>query len=164
MGVTVTDFANVRERAAELRLTLSSDLAILPRHFSSATSAADLVHEADAATLRKLLNNAGLDVQQLEPPGGRLPSVVQKSADWISPTIFVGSLLLTQNPYAIQVALNVLASYLTDFLRGRPSGGTARISIVVERTNRKTYKQVSYEGPPSGIKDLASVLTGLRDE
>jgi hypothetical protein len=161
---TATDFVDVRERASGLGLTLTSELAILPRHFETAISAAELAHEAEASTVRKLLNAAGLEAQQLEPGGRPLPIVVQKSADWISPTIFVGSMLLSQNPLAIQLALNVLGSYIADLFKGTRCGGDVELTFVVEQTRTRRCRRVVLKCPVSGVKDLEPVLRRLLDE
>ncbi|MBI3693644.1 MAG: hypothetical protein HY238_02225 [Acidobacteria bacterium] len=160
----MTEYIDVRERASTLGLLLGSELVILPRHFDSAISNADLCHEAEATTVRKLLLEAGLNVQQLQPAETRLPSAVQKSSDWIAPTVFVGSMLLTQNPYAIQVALGVLNSYLADLFKGRLSEGGVKLTLVIEQSRTKTCRRMIYEGPWSGIKDLAPLLKQLHDE
>jgi hypothetical protein len=158
MAVTVTDYADVEARAAELGLCQPDPFAILPRGFEAGAPEA-LVHESEAATIRKVLKENGLDVQLLAPPTERLPSVVQRSADWIAPTILVGSMLWTQNPMAVSVALGVLDSYISDFFKGKRASGTVKLSFVVERSRQRTYAHVTYEGPTSGLgaRELAQL-------
>ncbi len=163
-GVSVTDCVDVRKQVEKHALHLTSELALLPRGFEATTAGAELAHEADAATVRKLLKAAGLDVQQLQPQGRRLPSVVQHSADWIAPTLFVGSMLLSQNPYAVQIALGVINSYVSDVLKGRTFPGSVKLAIIIEETKSKKCRRVDYEGPPSGLKDLAEVLNELQNK
>jgi hypothetical protein len=163
MGVTITTYIDVRQRAVELNLSPVSDFAILPRGFGTSPPGGILADEADAATLGKLLNEARLGVQQLRKSDRALPSVVQKSADWIAPTLFVGSMFLSQNPLAIQLALGVIDSYISDFLKGRLSHGTVKLTIVVEKTRSREFFQVDYDGPPSGVKDLADVVRRVHD-
>ncbi len=164
METTVTDFVHVRDRASGLGLTLTSELAILPRNFESAVSAAELAHEAETSTVRKLLNAAGLETQQLQPAGKLLPIMVRKDVDWISPTIFVGSMLLTQNSLAIQLALNVLGSFIAERFKGTPGGGDVELIFVVEQTRTRRCRRVVVKGPVSAIKDLEPVLRRLQDE
>ena len=164
MPVSVSDYPNVRERTTLLGMTLSSELAILPRGFAEASGPGDLAHEPDASTIRKLLSAGGLEVQQLEPMAGRLPAVVQHAADWLSPTIFVGSMLLSQNPYAIQVALNIISTYLVDALRGARGSGMVKVSLVVEQSDRRSCRSLSFEGPASGLKDLERVIRSLQEQ
>ena len=164
MGITVADYIDVRQRAKELGLPVTSHLAILPRGFGGSTPSQDLVHEADASTVRKLLKAAGIDVQQVEPLDGRFPSVIQRSAEWLAPTIFVGSMFITQNPYAVQVALNVLASYVSDLLKGRFPAPRVKVTIVVEQGKSKRCRRIDYEGPPSGLEAVADFLREVHDE
>jgi len=156
---------DVRRRAHELGLPPLGDISILPRGFATAATQGELRHESDASTLRKLLIEAGVPVQQLEP-SDHLPIVVQKGADWLAPTIFVGSMLMTQNPYAIQIALGVVESYITDFLKARLPTGRLRLSFVVEieTAESKSFKRFDYDGPVAGIKDIAPLLKKLHDE
>ena len=163
MSVAVSDYLNVRERTTALQMDLSSELAILPRGFADASGPGDLAHEPDASTVRKLLTAGGLEVQQLEPMAGRLPAVVQHSADWLSPTIFVGSMLLTQNPYAVQVALNIISSYLGDALRGAKRSELVRVNVVVEQSDRRSCRLLTFEGPASSLKDLEPVIRSLQE-
>jgi hypothetical protein len=164
MGVTIATYIDVRQRAVELDLGPVTDFAILPRGFEAGSPDGALADEADATTIRKLLNEAGLSVQQLRRSDRALPSVVQRSADWIAPTLFVGSMFLSQNPHAIQLALGVMDSYISDFLKGRSSRGTVKLTIVVEKTKSREYRRVDYEGPPSGVKNLADVVRSVHDE
>jgi hypothetical protein len=164
MGVTITTYLDVRQRALELNVGPVTDFAILPRGFGADSLGGALADEADAATIRKLLKEAGLSVQQLRRSDRALPSVIQRSADWIAPTLFVGSMFLSQNPLAIQLALGVIESYISDFLKGRLSHGKVNLTIVVEKSRPKEYCRVDYEGPPSGLKDLSDVVRRVHDE
>jgi len=161
-GWSVTEYVDVRQQARKHGLHLTSELVLLPRGFER--SGIELAHEADAATVRKLLKVAGLDVQQLQYPDRRLPSVVQRSADWIGPTLFVGSMLLSQSPQVTQIALGVISSYVSDTLKGKNFGGSVTLDVVIEETKSKTYRRIHYEGPPSGLKDLPQVLRELQNE
>src|SRR2546430_1980222 len=143
---TIAEYLDVRARARELQLPPVGELSILPRGFATVANQYELLHENDASTLRKLLAQAGLAVQTLEPPT-RLPTTAEKSADWIAPTIFVGSMLLTQNQYGVQIALDVITSYIVDFLKGRLPTGKVRLSFIVETTKSKTFKHLTYDGP-----------------
>jgi hypothetical protein len=75
--------------------------------------------------------------------------------EWIAPTIFIGSMLWTQNPMAVAVALGVLDSYASDFLKGRLTSKKVKVSFVVERRKGKTYARVTYEGAASRAQGLS---------
>jgi hypothetical protein len=164
MGVVISNYVDVHQRAQELGLDLASDFAILPRAFGENAQVSHLAHESEAATLRKLLKAEGIDIQQIEPCDGRIPSVVQRSADWLAPTIFIGSTLFTQNPYAIQVALNILASLVYDCLKGRLLASEMKLTFVVEQSKSKKCCRVDYEGPADALNELADLLREVHDE
>ncbi len=166
MSTTVSDYVNVHERLEKLRLSnpAPNDLVILPRGFETADSAADLAQESDASTLRKLFNEAGVATHQVKHQEQHFPAAVRQSAEWIAPTLFVGPLLLSQNPYAIQIALGVMESYIADYLRGLWPGKEIELSFVIEASKSKKCKKLTYRGPVSGIKEIAQHLRDLSDE
>jgi hypothetical protein len=164
VAISMSEWIDVRKRAIELGLTKPSEFAILPRGFQNAQTPDDVTHESDASTLRKLLAEGGLDVQQLEPKESRLATHVQKSYEWIAPTFFVGSMLLSQNPHAVQIALGVIQSYITDFVKDKLPGSRVNLSFVVEGAKSKKCKHLSYEGPVSGIKDLERVIREIQND
>jgi len=164
MSVSVVDSPDVRVRAQDLGLPSPEGLAFLPRHWETAKSSQELQHEPDTSTLRKLFHEAGLTIKQLQPADRLLPTPAQKSVDWLPPIIFVGGMLATQNPYAIQLALNVLGTYLADLLRTRRPIPQVQLTFVLETTRTRSYKKLTYEGPVSGIKDLATQLRELQHD
>lgn len=164
MSLTTTTYVDVRQRTVELGLGTLPEFAILPRGFATSPTADGLADETEASTLRKLLNEAGIDVRQLRKSDRALPSVVQKTSDWIAPTFFVGSMFWSQNPLAVQLALNVISSYLSDYFKGRSSVATVKLSIVVEKTKAGEYREVNYDGPLAGLTDVAEVVRRVRDE
>ena len=165
MAITVSDSGDLCSRLGHLGLSIPDglELVILPRGADTATTIAALMHESEAATLRKLLAAAGLRVHQVEPSASRLPVAVQKSVDWIAPTLFVTSMLLTQNSSAVQIALGVIESYISDYLKGIFPSGRVQLSFVVETSRSKTTKRLVYQGPVSGIRELARIFRELHD-
>jgi hypothetical protein len=160
---SITNFVNVRNRARELGLPPVAEFAMLPAGFETAPSNAELTRVSEAATLRKLFKGAGLDVQELQP-AEKLATSVTKSADWIAPTLFIGSMLYTQNHAAVDIALDVISHYAYDFLKGRLPSGKVKISFVVERSKSKECKRFTYEGSVSGLTAIAPELRKLQNE
>src|ERR1035437_3884926 len=163
-SIEVTEYVDVRRHAESQGLCLTSELVLLPRGFEAIASGAELAHEAEAATVHKLLKAAGIDAQLLQHPDRRVPSVVERSATWIAPTVFVGSMLLTQSPHAIQIALNVISSYITDILKARNLPDTVKLTVVIEETKSKRCRRVEYEGSACKLKELAEVLNALQND
>lgn len=155
--MNVQDFVNVEEKARMLGCNTPTSLALLPRNFEEAESRDSLLHESSAATVRVLFRKNDIIETPLELDGERFPQVSEKAfEEWIGPTIFVSFALLSQNPHVLSLALGVLSNYLTDFFRGLPSPGKAKLTVVVE-TRKKTYKRIDYEGPVSGLEKIAEI-------
>ena len=158
MSVETTKIESVSERAAALGLSPPTSLSLLPRNFFDADDRADLIHEANATTVRKLWEREGIPETQLEPPDIVFPAVVERSADWVAPTIFVSSMLLSSTPELVSVAIGVVANYATDFLKGRLGEPTVRFDVVVETTKSKSCHRVSYTGPVDGLDGLPDII------
>jgi hypothetical protein len=156
----------VKERFAELKLrpSKSSGLILLPHSFFSATSLDNLVYENTTLDVRALFRSEQIESSLIESESGKLPYVENRDAHWIGPTILISALWWSQNPEAVNVALNVLASYIYALFQGTCDQGeskTVSLSIVVEEPTGKTIK-VNYEGTPSEFpKMLVAVKKNL---
>ncbi|MEJ5311417.1 MAG: hypothetical protein WHX52_16775 [Anaerolineae bacterium] len=158
MEITKFDFVNVDERARSLGCNIPTNLALLPRNFEVAEFKENLLHESSAATIRVLFRNNNIIETPLELKGEKFPHISEKAfVEWIGPTIFVSSALLSQNPHILSLALGVISNYLTDFFKGVPGVGKVKLDVVVE-TKKKTCKKIHYEGPVSGLEKLAEVV------
>lgn len=163
MSNTIATSIDVRARAQLLGMEPLSDFCLLPEDFGSAANSTELTHAASASTVRKLLAERGVEVQLLSPP---IPirTRVFKSADWAAPTIFIGAQLWSQNPLAVQLALKILQSYVVGLLKARLTHSQVKLSFVVETSHSRRYRQLTYEGPPSGISEIAQTLRDMSNE
>ena len=62
------------------------------------------------------------------------------------------------------MALGVLQSYIGDFLKARLPSRKVTLSFVIETSKSRSYKKLTYEGPTSGIADLAEVVREIQNE
>src|SRR5437764_612388 len=113
MPIEIFDYINVNERAARLGCNLPTELALLPRNFETAESKEELIHESSVPDIRILWRQAGLTETRIEQEGDRFLHAQENAFEWLGPTIFVGTMLASQNPHAVSVALNILSNYLT---------------------------------------------------
>lgn len=164
MAIEVTEATNVPERAEALGVSAPTRLAVLPRNFETGDTLAELVHESPAATIRKLWREAGLPETPIEPEGQRLPRMLERSADWVGPTIFVGSLLLTENQDAVSLAISIIKDYVLDFFKGWPSPPQVRLEVIVETTESKKYRRVRYSGSADGLSELPGIIHEVAKE
>ena len=137
MEVQVRPFVDVRKCAMELGCSIPTDLAILPRNFETAESKDELYHENVVVDIRSLWRQAGVVETRLEGDGKKFLTIDEKNADWIGPTVFIGGSLLLQNPTMLNIALNVLSNYITDFFKGHPGKHEASVKFVYEKETTK---------------------------
>lgn len=164
MNPTIEGYVNVRRRADELGIASVPDIALLPRGFATASSPDDLAHEGDAATLEKVLAEAGVAATRLQPVDGRYPVVIEKHVDWIAPVIFVSSDLLLHNAEAITTLLRFIQDFVVAYVTNRLPTGKVQLSFVVETSPDSTYKKLTFEGSPKRIREIGEVLKSLSDE
>jgi hypothetical protein len=142
---------------------LGANLSLLPTGFADADERGALRHEEDASTLRKLFAEAGVTAH-LASRVTPLPVSVKKSAEWVAPVLFVGASLWSQNPVGVQIAVEVIATFVSERLRGTSGKGEVKLSIAVERTRRRETRLLTYEGPIDGLKQLPEAIKRLADE
>jgi hypothetical protein len=164
MTTTVSEFFDLGAKLRELGCREPDGIALLPINIEQAASIGELRQVSEAATVKTLLRNAGLEPQDIIDRPQRPPYIQNNAFEWIAPTLFVTAALLSDNPQSVSVALSMIANYATDFFRGMTSQKTVKLDIVVEQKGSKSYKKVSYQGPPDGLKDLADVVRSAADD
>jgi hypothetical protein len=146
-------------RARELGVPDVGSLALLPESIE-VDEIRRLIINPEAATLRKLLLEAGLSVHVFGQ-SDRTTIAVRKSADLVLPVLFVGASIWSQNPLAVQIAIDIIGSYVTDALKGIRPSARIKFSVAVESTGDRTTKLITYEGPADGIDKLARAIEGI---
>jgi hypothetical protein len=162
--VDVTEYANVGKKIVDLGCRCPDRMALLPVNFESATSITELLQASEAATVRKLFLAAGLPLDEIVDRSLRPPYLKKKSFEWVAPILFVSAALYSQNPDLVSLALNIMGNYATEFLKGTGGTRSVKVDIVVEKRRNETYKRISYQGPPAGLKDLSGVIREVVNE
>jgi hypothetical protein len=162
MTVELSPFFDVRHRASELGCAIPDGLALLPRNFATAETRGGLIHDAEGLSVRAAWRSEGIAEARLKPDGELWPAAQENAADWIGPTIFLGSSLWVSNPALVSVALGVVSNYVTDLFRGRPPAECrASLSLVIEDESGET-RRLDYHGSPAGIAELPNVIKEMR--
>jgi len=162
--VNIKDYINVRKKTKELECQNPSSLALLPTNFDKAKTKNELRYESTAQTIRKLWRNNNIIETPIETSGENFVSINKKSFEWVSPVIFFSAAWLSQNPHLINIALNVISNYLTDWFRGLPKNEKiAKLDIVIEKKNGE-YKKIQYKGPPEGLNSLPKIIKETLNE
>lgn len=164
MTIGVTEYINVRERLAKLGCQDPDGFALLPINFDTANSFTDFRQVAEAATVKTLLRSVDVPLSDILPSEKRPPYVQNNGLEWVAPTLFVAAQLISENPNYVSVALSVIADYITSFFRGISGERVVKLGIIVEKTDKKTCKRISYDGPVEGLKDLTELVRTIRDE
>lgn len=158
MMIKMSDYVDVKERAFRLRCNIPDGIAILPRNFHLVESREDLIHESSASTVRVLWRHANIKETRIENDDERLPYAEENDFQWLGPIIFISASVLSQNPYAVSMSLNVISNYLTDWFKGIPGNKRVKLDLVVEQDKKKKYVRVHYDGNVEGLTALEKVI------
>ena len=165
MSNTIATSIDVRARAQLLGMEPLSDFLPPPRRLRFG-SQFDRTHPRGVRLPRfGSCSPRGASKFNCSSPPIPIRTRVFKSADWAAPTIFIGAQLWSQNPLAVQLALKILQSYVVGLLK---SATDTQPSEIVLRCGdfaySRRYRQLTYEGPPSGISEIAQTLRDMSNE
>jgi hypothetical protein len=163
MKTTITDFPSVRQKALALDCIIPDGIALLPTNFTSVESKADFLQPSEAATVRSLFRNYNIVLEELVLPAERPAYIQNNSFEWVAPTLFIVSSLMTENSAIVSVAMNVLSSYVFEFFKGIPGEKTVKLDIVVEKKGDHSCKMIHYEGDPAGLNALPEIIRRISD-
>lgn len=164
MAIKITSYPNVRQRIQELECIDPLGFALLPSNFEIVDSTTEFLQASEAATIKTLLRYANLPHSDIVPPERRPPYVHNKSLEWLGPTLFISANLISQNSEYVPMALDIIATYLTELISGFGSGRKVKFEFVVEQSKGNTCKKISYEGPPEGLRDIAEIIRATENE
>ena len=164
MTINISNYPNVRQRIQELECIDPLGFSLLPINFESVNSATEFRQVSEAATVKTLLKSANLPNSEIVPPERRPPYIHNNAMEWFGPTLFISANLVSQNPEYVTMAFDVIASYITDLMRGFGSGRKAKLDIVVEQSKDNSCKKISYEGPPEGLRDIPEIIRATEYE
>lgn len=119
------------------------------------------VYAGSTDSVRKLARQHALPVETLDQNSAELLYRENRSADWVAPTLFVSSMLMSENPTAVSVALNVLSNYVTEYFKGMKADPRVELCIIHQNATTKKSTRLRYKGPVSGMKDVETVIRNL---
>jgi hypothetical protein len=160
--ITFEDYVRVDERARDLGCSLPTTLAVIPLHFETAATRAELHTASHTATVVKLLTGNGILVESFLLPSERPPYVVNKHFQWLGPTLFIPLALLNENPQIVSLAIGVLANCITDFFKGIPKRQrNVKLDLVVEIKKNSVYRKITYDGDLDGLRMLQEIIRNM---
>lgn len=98
MALTIIEYCDVHAKAKALGLNNPDGFTLLPRNYETATALEDLVHESAVQTIRSLFRQNGIPETKLERQGQKILCIQENGFTLTLPTLFVGGLILSQNP------------------------------------------------------------------
>jgi hypothetical protein len=115
------------------------------------------------------LRQSGVVETHLEKEGTKIPQSAKKSAEWVSPIIFVSQAMLTDA--VLPLTINIISSYLYDLFRGRLGKTQVAIRFASERTEKTksgeekksllmTFKGTPQEWQAFDVDKLKQLLEG----
>ncbi len=152
-----TSFADFIER---MSITVPpNEILIIPDNYEELKSPNDAIFAGPSITVKKLLTSKGLKINLVDMKTETW-TADKRGADWFGPTLFISSLLLSENKEAVSVALGVISNYISSAfgIGGFRAESIARFKILVKNETSGVTKEISYEGPSQGIKDLEKVI------
>jgi hypothetical protein len=159
MSITVEDYVQVDERAAELGYSVPTRLAVVPINFETACTRADLCSASHTDTVIKFFKAEGISLDSFLLENEHLSYRVNKHFQWLGPTLFIPLALLNENPQIVSLAIGVLSNAITDFFKGIPrQQRNVKLNIVVQTNGSGTYKKILYDGDIEGLNSLPKII------
>ncbi len=163
-GIAVSDYPSVQQRLETLGCVFPQGVTVLPINFDAVTDRSEFKELAEAPTIRKLLRGGGLPVSGVLAEGEKPQLILNRSAGWTGPALFISAGLLSSNATVVSLALGVLTNYLSDFLKGSQRDKGVSLDVIVERKGDRVCKKISYQGPIEGLEALAHAVARIADE
>jgi hypothetical protein len=138
-----------------------SSLTLLPVNYYDSKSETDPIFSSTTVTVKKLLasNNINVSIALGPNDGTTMRELDQRGAEWFGPVLLVSSLLLSNDPNALNVALSIIANYLTQLFAGSP--GKAHLKVIVVDEEKSIRKTLEYKGPSEGLINLDKVAKSV---
>ena len=87
--------------------------------------------------------------------------LLTEDISWVGPTIFISSSLISQNPDAISVALNLLSNYIYDFFRSSKQDVRCNFELIIEKSEHESIK-LKYDGAKLSPEDILAIIQEIK--
>lgn len=156
--IIVEEYIDIRKRLEELDCSQPKGIAILPENFEHASDRLELHQSTAAITLTKLLRQHGLLVSDLYGAKDPPQFMIERSYSELIPTIFITSALISEHPDAVSMILNSIESFCRTQVTFARKNTHVKFAILKETQRSSSYLKINYEGPESGIKEIAKIV------
>lgn len=159
MDYKIESYNELAESISKYKIDLSQDVYFLPENLNEAETSSGFIYSETTSDLRKVFNKDNVKIHYFTADKPLLRS--RKSADWFGPTLLFTISMVANNPHLVGISLNLVSSYLYDFLKGTIGDKTIKFEVVVENKRKKEFKKIKYEGSVDGIIELEKVIKSL---
>lgn len=156
--VTVSEGINVRERAEELGCNVPDRFSIVPTRLEGAESPDDLLHEAEAITLRKVIEQEGEEIEETPIDEGlELNTYHKQGADFFGPVIYFSSTFLLNHWDEVVTITSIIQIHLQ-----RRSVDEAHLAFNCEKENGDDV-MIEYDGPADEVESVLDTIEEVTD-
>ena len=164
MKTNISDYIHVFEKLDELGCSYSEGIAILPVNFETATPKTTIQQSMGTFAIEKLFRMNDVPCSEIRRENEKPSYMGYRSAEWVLPTLFFSTLLLSENPAIVSISLGVIANFLTDKIKEPDRKSSVKLDTVIEKDKCKTFIKISYEGPIDGMSKLADIVKEVLNE
>lgn len=158
-GLTIREIPSLNPEYVE---RAAKSIVILP-HGWEGEEAASPSYVDSALSLEKLLAENDIPVEPLTPFSAETLTVESRSQTWIGPTLLLSAALLVEYPHLAGLIMRIITDYVEKIAAGMTKSPRASLRIVQVSDPVSTARMIDYEGPVSGLADVAEVVSRFGD-
>jgi hypothetical protein len=169
MSIEVSEYINVLDKLKKLGVEPSNSLLLLPWNFATEEDELEgFYYPPSTSDIREVFDDAELAVKFVGEGGE--PNIIHLKSftpTLVLPTLYIGLFLLSQNPYAITVALNLISHYAAKALDAAIGGlpyNEVELEIIVDETGTGTTQRITYRGSDEGLTKLSDIIRSTRNK
>lgn len=160
MSYKIVEYIETPNKLNLFNFDSNNSFYFIPENINEELESTKYIYPESTTDIRKMLKSENITIEYLTSDKPLLRS--RKSSDWFGPTLLITYSLLSQNSTLIGISLNLISSYLYDYFKGSTESKQVKFEIILESKKKKEFKKIKYEGSIEGIKELESVIKGLK--
>ena len=160
MSYKIVEYIETPNKLNLFNFDSNNSFYFIPENINEELESTKYIYPESTTDIRKMLKSENITIEYLTSDKPLLRS--RKSSDWFGPTLLITYSLLSQNSTLIGISLNLISSYLYDYFKGSTESKQVKFEIILESKKKKEFKKIKYEGSIEGIKELDSVIKGLK--
>lgn len=153
--ITISDY---KENKYELK---SDMIYFIPYDYKiNFNSEKKIAYTESTIPIRKLFNNNNIASELAYSNYDDCVFSENHSIEWFGPTIFFPLMVISQNPQVVSFCINIISNYVYDLFKGRSKDPEINCNFIYEEKNGK--KEIHYNGPVTGLKEIKDIIIGKK--